>query len=106
MYCSPKCRNAQYYEKRQDDEAFFFQVDKHLKTNRKILKKYNRAGYTMIRREKLIEEGFNPRYFTHYWKNQKGQVYLFCYEFGFLSLNEHGKEKYLLVIWQDYMNNP
>jgi len=31
----------------------------------------------------LIDQGFNPKFFTHYWKNNKGDVYLFCYEYGF-----------------------
>jgi hypothetical protein len=47
--------------------------------------------------------GFNPKYFTHYWKNKKGNVYLFCYEFGFLETQEQNKKKYVLVQWQDYM---
>lgn len=51
----------------------------------------------------LINEGFNPKYFTHYWKNQKGAVYLFCYEFGFLERKEHNKVKYVLIQWQEYM---
>jgi len=67
------------------------------------LKLYNKAGKATLRKEVLLEEGFNPRYFTHYWKNQKGQVYLFCYEYGFLALKENKREKYVLVKWQDYM---
>jgi hypothetical protein len=47
--------------------------------------------------------GFDSRFFTHYWKNKKGEVYLFVYEFGFLKINENQKEKYLLIQWQDYM---
>ncbi|MCM4168449.1 hypothetical protein DHD08_12245 [Arenibacter sp. H213] len=41
--------------------------------------------------------------FLEYWKNQKGDVYLFVYEYGFLKKTNMGKEKYLLVTWQDYM---
>jgi hypothetical protein len=52
----------------------------------------------------LIKEGFNPKYFTNYWKNNRGEVYLFCYEYGFLEREELGKKKYVLVKWQDYMN--
>ena len=63
-----------------------------------------RSGYTTIRRSELMEEGFDPKFFTHYWKNQKGDVYLFVYEYGFLKLTDKGKDKYVLVIWQDYMN--
>lgn len=78
-------------------------VDKQLKRNRRILRDYNKAGKATVRKVKLIAEGFDPNYFTHYWKTKKGQVYLFCYEYGFLSLQENGKDKYLLVTWQDYM---
>ncbi|PHQ58728.1 MAG: hypothetical protein COC08_09830 [Maribacter sp.] len=45
----------------------------------------------------------NPKFFTHYWKNQKKDVYLFVYEYGFLKRKENGKEKFVLVVWQDYM---
>ena len=102
-YCSIKCKNALYYQNRIQHESFFFQVEKHLKTNRKILKHYNKEGYTTLRKEKLLAAGFNPRFFTHYWKNQKGQAYLFCYEYGFMEIDQQRIKKYLLVKWQDYM---
>jgi predicted nucleic acid-binding Zn ribbon protein len=104
IFCSRKCKSIKQYEDRQETEAFFLKVSKHLRINRRILRKYNKSGYTVIRRSELIAEGFNPMYFTHYWKNQKGDVYLFVYEYGFLSKKERGKEKYILVTWQDYMN--
>jgi hypothetical protein len=81
------------------------QIDNQLKQNRRILKNYNKAGKAVIRKDELIKEGFNPKYFTHYWKNKKGDVYLFCYEFGFLERKENGKSKYVLVQWQPYMNS-
>lgn len=102
-FCSTKCRSINQYENRQVNEAFYLKVDRQLKINRKLLKKYNRSGYTTLRRSELISEGFDPTYFTHYWKNQKGDVYLFVFEYGFLKKVDSGKEKYVLVIWQDYM---
>jgi predicted nucleic acid-binding Zn ribbon protein len=103
IFCSKKCKSIQQYEDRQKSEGFFLKVSKHLRINRKILRKFNRSGYTVIRKSELIKEGFNPLFFTHYWKNQKGDVYLFVYEYGFLSKKDKGKEKYILVTWQDYM---
>ena len=104
IFCSPYCKSNYHYQKNKDKETTLFKtIDKRLKTNRQLLKKYNKAGKAVIRKEALIQEGFNPNYFTHYWKNQKGEVYLFCYEFGFLEKKEHNKEKYVLVQWQDYM---
>lgn len=104
LYCSLKCKNIAQYEKRSMNQQFYLQVDRQLKTNRKILKRYNLSGFTTLRKDVLIQEGFDPKFFTHYWKNAKGQVYLFCYDYGFLDLNVSGKNKYLIVEWQEYMN--
>jgi hypothetical protein len=51
----------------------------------------------------LLNLGFDPNFFTHYWKNQKGDVYLFVYEYGFLKFKERGRDKYVLILWQEYM---
>lgn len=103
IFCSSKCKSIDQYEKRQVEDAFFIKVDKQLKVNRKILKKYNRSGFTTLRKEQLVKEGFDSNYFTHYWKNNKGQVYLFCYDYGFLEVEQNELKKYLLVEWQEYM---
>jgi hypothetical protein len=103
-YCDNYCKSAyQYKNEKENQSNFYLKVDKQLKSNRKILKTYNKAGKSTVRAEELLKEGFNPNYFTHYWKNQKGDVYLFCYEYGFLKRTEGDKEKYILVTWQDYM---
>ena len=103
VFCSLKCKSIDQYEKRQVEDAFFIQVDRQLKVNRKLLKKYNRSGFTTLRKEQLEKEGFDSNFFTHYWKNSKGEVYLFCYDFGFLEIEQKGVKKYLLVEWQEYM---
>lgn len=103
-YCSVKCKSIHQYEQRQETEAFFLKVDRQLKINRKLLKRYNKSGFTTIRKSELINQGFDPKFLTHYWKNKKGEVYLFVYEYGFLSARNNDKEKYVLVTWQDYMS--
>lgn len=105
LFCNPNCKSAYHYQKSLEKEASLYnKIDNQLKQNRRLLKNFNKAGKTTIRKEKLLEEGFNPKYFTHYWKNKKGDVYLFCYEFGFLELKGQVTPKYVLVHWQDYMN--
>ncbi|MEP3373450.1 MAG: hypothetical protein ABJL43_00285 [Maribacter dokdonensis] len=104
IFCSVKFKSIHQYEKSQKENTFYFSVDKQLKRNRKILKRYNKSGFTTIRKSVLLEEGFNPKFFTHYWKNQKNDVYLFCYDFGFLKATKNGVTKYVIVQWQDYMN--
>jgi len=104
VFCDAYCKSSFHYKKKQGEKKSLFEsIDKQLKTNRRLLKLFNKAGKAVVRKEELIAEGFNPKYLTHYWKNAKGEVYLFCYEFGFLEKQENSKPKYVLVKWQDYM---
>jgi hypothetical protein len=105
-FCDSYCKSSYHYDKSINEEPRFYnKVDNQLKTNRRILKQFNKAGKATVRAKVLIEEGFNPQFFTHYWKNQKGDVYLFVYEFGFLKKTERNAEKFILVKWQDYMSS-
>ena len=98
-YCSINCKSIAQYEKRIDENKFYFQVDTQLKINRKILKKYNKIGKTAIRKEVLHNEGFDPNYFTHFRKTTENSVYFYCYDFGFLNINDNNKNKYLIINW-------
>lgn len=105
-FCDPYCKSSYHYNQRQKRAgSFYSMVDHQLKVNRRILNKFNKAGKAVVRSEVLTDLGFNPKYFTHYWKNNKGDVYLFVYEFGFISRIENGRKKYVLIKWQDYMNS-
>lgn len=88
----------------EEADSLYRQIDKQLKLNRRILKDFNKAGKATVRKEVLFNEGFDPKYFTHTWTNRKGDVYSFCYEYGFLYRIEHDKAKYILIKWQAYMN--
>ncbi|MFB9053119.1 MULTISPECIES: hypothetical protein [Formosa] len=106
LFCDLHCKSAYHYRSALENEPRFFnQVDNQLKQNRRILKSYNKAGKATVRVQVLEQQGFNPKFFTHYWKNNKGDVYLFVYEYGFLKRKEQHIEKYILVHWQDYMNS-
>lgn len=103
-YCNLHCKSAYQYQKiREQPERFYNKVDNQLRLNRRLLKRFNKAGKSVVRCETLLQLGFNPKFFTHYWKNQKGEVYLFVYEYGFLKKKENTKDKYILITWQDYM---
>lgn len=102
-FCDAYCKSAFHYRRDREDTSFYLQVDRQLKKNRKLLKAYNRAGKAIVRAEVLLDLGFHPKFFTHYWKNKNGDLYLFVYEYGFLTRTENGKKKYVLVSWQPYM---
>jgi len=104
IFCTPYCKSSYHYQKSiEKEDNLFKKIDKQLKLNRRLLKNYNKAGKAVIRKEELLKVGFNPKYFTHYWKSQQGDLYLFCYEYGFLDKKENNKSKYVLVKWQEYM---
>ncbi|WP_430811205.1 MULTISPECIES: hypothetical protein [unclassified Carboxylicivirga] len=103
-YCSPYCKSAYHYQQhKHSEDTRFLVIDRQLKTNRRLLKAYNKAGKSVVRRAHIMDDGFDPRYHTHYWQAKNGNTYYFCYEYGFMASNEHGVDKYVLVQWQDYM---
>ncbi len=105
LYCNEQCRSAYHYRKNKEQRmTLFARIDRQLKLNRRLLKHFNHSGKSIIRAQKLLDAGFNPNYFTHYWKNKAGKVYLFCYDMGFLKVKEKSMDKYLLIDWQDYMS--
>jgi len=106
-FCSSYCKSNYHYMRRKEKESSLFkEIDKQLKLNRRILKNYNRAGKATVRATDLFQHGFDPKHFTHYWRNDKKQVYLFCYEYGFLSFKDDNKvRKFTLVKWQSYMEH-
>ena len=80
LFCNPSCKSAYHYKESQENEANIYnRIDNQLKLNRRILKNFNKAGKATVRKELLLSDGFNPKYFTHYWKNSKKEVYLFCF---------------------------
>ncbi len=106
-YCNLHCKSAyQYQLTKEQPERFYNIVDNQLKLNRKILKEFNKGGKVIVRVELINELGFDANFFTHFWKNKKGEVYLFVYEYGFLKIKEQTNEKYVLVLWQEYMSKP
>jgi len=103
-FCDLHCKSTYHYRRSLEEAPRFYnRVDNQLKTNRRILKQYNKAGKATVRVSLIKDDGFDSKFFTHYWKNNKGDVYLFVYEYGFLKKQEHGVEKYILIKWQDYM---
>jgi len=101
-YCSDDCRfTANNLKRRESAEAkLIASVNSTLRKNRSILKNLNPEGKTTVRKEYLMLQGFDLRYHTHQFQTRQGNLYNFCYEYGYLLLAE---EKVLIVNWQPYM---
>ena len=75
-------------------------INNALRKNRRILaalmQTNDRTAKTNL--EKLLEKGFQFKYLTHTFTNTRGSVYNFCYEYGYMPLDNNG---YLLVKQKD-----
>jgi len=105
-FCNAYCRSQHHYLQRKSSlPRIFVFISKQLKTNRRILAAYNKAGKATVRREVLLNQGFLPRVFTHYWRSSTGNLYFFVYEYGFMAKDEHGQKKFVIIQWQPYMHD-
>jgi len=86
-FCDDTCRSNFNNLLKAEDNSFLKQVNQILKKNREILKWKNPAGKIKVKREILLGNGFNFNYHTHTYSNKNGMTYFFCYEYGYLSLN-------------------
>ena len=99
-FCDNQCRNSFNNIKKRKNEKLITETNKTLRRNRKILKQFNPEGKTTIKKEYLEKMGFDFNYHTHIYTTTNNNMYRFCYEYGYLILDE---EKVLIVNWQPYM---
>lgn len=71
-------------------------VNAILRKNRRILSELlPPEGKINLHKDKLVNKGFNFNYITHLYTTQKGSIYRFVYEYGYLPLEN---DFYMLVI--------
>lgn len=88
-FCNDYCRNAYNNQLKSVNNATVRNINNALIKNRRILEAMLGEEKMMKQpKEKFLNHGFSFKYFTHQYTNQKGNVYFFCYEFGYLPL-EH-----------------
>ena len=93
-FCDDQCRSNYNNKLKIETNDFVKEVNTILRKNRNILQQLNPDGKTKINREKLLSKGFSFTYFTHIYQTQKGNTYYFCYEYGYLKLEN---DDFLLV---------
>ena len=87
-FCNDTCRSNYNNQRNHQEQDSVRQINAVLRKNRLIMKKLNPNGKIKIEKEDLIKLGFNFHYFTHLLNTAKGSTYYFCYEYGYLLLNE------------------
>lgn len=99
-FCSDQCRTQYNNRLNSDANNFMRNVNNILRKNRRILAELNPHGKAKVSEKKLMESGFRFSYFTNEYVTKSGNVYRFCYEYGYIQLKN---SQYALVIRQEYV---
>lgn len=99
-FCSDYCRNTYNNRLNEDSTKYVRRINNILRKNRRILEKLNPSGKTTVDGITLAEEGFNFHYYTNIYTTKTGSAYHFCYEQGYLKMDN---DKFMLVKKQDYV---
>ena len=99
-FCSDNCRSAYNNKLNSDATNFIRNVNNILRKNRRILAELNPNGKSKTNRDKLMERGFKFSYFTNIYETKAGKKYFFCYDQGYLELDN---DWYALVVKKGYV---
>jgi hypothetical protein len=88
-FCNDYCRNAYNNQLKSSGTSTIRNINNILLKNRRILEHVvGQEDMGKTNKEKLLQQGFRFNYLTHTYTNKKGNIYSFCYEYGYLPL-EH-----------------
>lgn len=89
-FCDDYCRNNYNNRLHSGKSVFVKKINNYLFKNRNILAELlpENEDFVKTKKEKLLDKGFKFDYHTHTYLTQKQQTYIFCYEYGYLPLEQ------------------
>lgn len=94
-FCDDYCRNNHNNQLKSGTTNLVRNINNALGKNRRILEQFLGAEeMTKTTKDKLLQRGFQYKYITHLYSNKKGNTYFFCYDLGYLPLEN---DWYLIV---------
>lgn len=103
-FCNVQCKSGYNNMARSDDEKNIQYINKAIRRNRTILKQLSPIGKNTVRKELMVELGFNFKYFTSIFKTPNGDVCYLCYDYGFHPIKQNDIERALIIQTQKYMD--
>jgi len=90
-FCDDYCRAAYNNDIKSVTNNYIRNINNALGKNRRILEGLLINSEQMIKanKDKLLELAFQFKYITHTYTNTKGNVYFFCYDYGYLALDNN-----------------
>ena len=94
-FCNDYCRNAYNNNLKSGNSPIVRNINNALLKNRRILETVlGSEEMQKITKDKLLQQSFQFTFLTHTYTNKKGDIYTFCYEYGYLPL---GNDWFLVV---------
>ena len=90
-FCDDYCRAAFNNELKSAANNYIRNVNNALGKNRRILASLlpETESTAKANKDKLIEKGFQFKYHTHQYTAKNGNSYFYCYEYGYLPLENN-----------------
>lgn len=85
-FCNDGCRNVYNNKINKDSTNLMRNINNKLRKNYRILSELNTEGKTKTSRTKLLEKGFDFKFFTSIYTTKNGNTYHFLYNQGYLTL--------------------
>ena len=93
-FCDDQCRSNFNNRMKAGIYSSMRPVNSILRKNHAILSKLCPENKFTIKKDDLLKSGFNLDYHTHLYQTQNGNTYYFCYELGYMKIEN---EKFLIV---------
>lgn len=91
------CRNAFNNKMNSDSNNYVRNINNALRKNRRILEDLLPGEKIALPKHRLVDKGFNFRYYTTQIITKNNHLYNFCYEFGYMAL----ENEMVLIVKRD-----
>ncbi|WP_194776949.1 hypothetical protein [Pararhodonellum marinum] len=90
-FCDDYCRNGYNNQIKSVSNNLIRNINNALRKNRHILSELlmGEEETAKTTRERLLGKGFQFKFCTHTYTNKKGNIYVYCYDFGYLELDHN-----------------
>jgi hypothetical protein len=100
-FCDDACRSLHHYTANNSPINYVRNVTNTLRRNRRILEEFIPDGKPLrVHRERLLQKGFDFNYHTHVSRTTTGNNYVFCFEYGYLPLEN---DWFTVVLRTEYL---
>ncbi|MGB0850154.1 MAG: hypothetical protein ACPGTP_02810 [Bacteroidia bacterium] len=95
-FCDKQCRNDYNNTQNSVSNNYIRSVNRIIKKNRNILEELCPKDKSIkVNKKELTKLGFSFEYFTNTYKTKAEKTYYFCYEYGYVELENN----YLALVY-------